>query len=315
MERKKPPYKILVTGGAGFIGSHLTRRLVSEGHEVHVLHRPSGDLGRIKDVSSAIRLWGCDLADTDCLERVLESVKPEIIYHLAGDSKLRRFDSTLGDVKESINRNVRCSMNLITAANGYSPGLSLVICLGGLEEYGRGPAPYVESQREQPVSPYSASQVAVTHYLQMLAPHLSYRTVIVRPALVYGPSQSTTFFIPALIERCLQGRDFSIASPNQGRDLVYVDDLIDALVLLLERPLASGEIINIGAGREYLMVDVATIILRLTGAKIRLIKDTALEPGQVEHLYCSAKKAKELLSWQPAIDLEEGLRRTIDSFR
>jgi UDP-glucose 4-epimerase len=314
VERKKPAYKILVTGGAGFIGSHLTRRLVSEGHEVHVLHRPPSDLGRIKDVSSAIRLWGCDLADTDRLERVLESVKPEIVYHLAGDSKLRHFDSTLADVKESIDRNIRCSMNLVIAANGPSPGLALVICLGGLEEYGRGRAPYVESQREQPVSPYSASQVAVTHYLQMLAPHLRYRVLTVRPALVYGPAQSASFFIPALIEHCLQGRDFSVSSPNQGRDLLYIDDLIDALVLLLERPLASGEIINLGAGREYMMADVAATILRLTGAKINLITGATSRPGQVEHLYCSNDKARELLSWQPSVDLEEGLQRTIDSF-
>ena len=134
--------------------------------------------------------------------------------------------------------------------------------------------PYIESQREQPVSPYSASQVAVTHYLQMLAPHLSYRALTVRPALIYGPAQSSTFFIPRLIEHCLQGRDFGISSGHQGRDLLYIDDLIDALLLLLETPLSTGEIVNIGAGREYMMADVAATIIRLTGAKIRLIKDT-----------------------------------------
>ena len=133
---------------------------------------------------------------------------------------------------------------------------------------------YIESQREQPVSPYSASQVAVTHYLQMLAPHLSYRALTVRPALIYGPAQSSTFFIPRLIEHCLQGRDFGISSGHQGRDLLYIDDLIDALLLLLETPLSTGEIVNIGADREYMMADVAATIIRLTGAKIRLIKDT-----------------------------------------
>lgn len=282
---------------------------------MHVLHRPDGNLSRIEDIRS-IRLWGCDLLDADRLAAVLGSVRPHTIYHLAGDSTLRHLDPALAGVKESIDHNIRSSVNLFVAANAHSPDdLALLIRLGGLEEYGRGPVPYVESQREQPVSPYSVSQVAVTHYLQMLAPHLSYRVLTVRPALIYGPAQSARFFIPALIEHCLQGRDFSISSGHQGRDLLYIDDLVDALVLLLEAPLPTAEIVNIGAGCEYAMADVAAAIIRRTGAKIRLIKDTTLKPGQVEHLYCSNAKAKELLNWQPSVHLEEGLQRTIDSFR
>ena len=305
---------VLITGGAGFIGSHLARRLVSNGHEVHVLHRPEGNLNRIEDLRT-IRLWGCDLLDASRLETLLGSVRPHTIYHLAGDSNLRHLDPALAAVQESIEHNIRSSINLFVAANAHSPDLTLLIRLGGLEEYGRGPVPYVESQREQPVSPYSASQVAVTHYLQMLAPHLSYRALTVRPALIYGPAQSSSFFIPALIEHCRQERDFSISSGHQGRDLLYVDDLVDALLLLLEAPLPTGEIVNIGAGREYVMADVAATIIRHTGAKIKLIKDTASKPGQVEHLYCSNDKARKLLSWQPSVDVQEGLQRTIDSFR
>jgi nucleoside-diphosphate-sugar epimerase len=104
-------------------------------------------------------------------------------------------------------------------------------------------------------------------------------------------------------------------SANQGRDLLYIDDLVDALVLLLKAPLPTGEIINIGAGREYVMADVAATIVRRSGANIRLIKDTTSRPGKVEHLYCSIEKARERLGWKPIVDLEKGLQRTIDSFR
>jgi UDP-glucose 4-epimerase len=262
-----------------------------------------------------VKLWKCDLLDMERLKEVLASVKPEIIYHLAGDPQLRHLDPALTRVQESIDRNIRSSINLFVTANVRSPSLSLLVRTGGLEEYGRGPVPYVESQREEPVSPYSVSQVAVTHYLQMLAPHLSYRVLTVRPGLIYGPMQSSDFFIPALIEHCLQGRDFSISSGSQGRDLLYIDDLVDALVLLLKGPLSTGEIINIGSGREYVMADVAAKIIRRIGTNIRLIRDRDLQPGQIERLYCSVEKAKRLLKWEPSIGLDEGLTRTIESFR
>lgn len=306
--------RILVTGGAGFIGSHLVRRLVAEGHGVDVLHRPVGDLSRIEDLSAAIRCWPCDLLDVPRLNEVLEAARPEVLYHLAGDTSFRRVDSALSRVAESLEVNVRSSLNVFLAANSAPHPLALLVRLGGLEEYGSGPLPYRESQRERPISPYSASQVSVTHYLGMLAPHLKYRTVTLRPSLIYGPAQSREFLVPAVIEHCLAGRDFRVRSGDHGRDLLYVDDLIDALLSLLERIVPGGEIINVGAGREYRMSDVAAAIVRLTGARIRLREDPAQGAG-LPHLYCSTEKARELLAWRPRIDLEDGLTRTIAWFR
>lgn len=304
--------RILVTGGSGFIGSYLVRQLVSDGREVHVLHRPQSDLSRLADLNGKAHGHACDLLDAGQLRIVLEKVQPEVIYHLAGDASLRHFDPALDGVAESIDRNIRTSMNLVvTAANARLPDLAR---LGGLEEYGRGPLPYHESQREQPVSPYSASQVAVTHYLQMLAARLAFRSVTVRPALVYGAGQSTLFFIPSLIQHCFEGRDFAISSGQQGRDLIYIDDLIAALVLLLATPLAKGEIINIGGGLEYVMADVAALIVKLTRAKIKLVQRAATPAGQLDHLCCSYEKARTQLGWEPTIDLRRGLELTIDGF-
>lgn len=307
--------RILVTGGAGFIGSHLVRRLLADGHETHVLHRPQGDVSRIIDLVPAVRLWACDLTDEAALAVVLNAVQPEVIYHLASDTSVRHVDSSLIGVTNSIECNVRASINLFVAAQSNCRNLRTLLRVGGLEEYGRGPVPYAESQREQPVSPYSAGQVAVTHYLQMLAPYLRYRAVTVRPALIYGPAQSTQFFIPALIENCLQGKDFSMSSGRQSRDLLYIDDLINALIRLHERELSGGEIINIGTGREYMMADVASTIIQKMGSDIQLLKTVPSRTSEIEHLYCSTDKASILLGWHPTVDLEEGLAHTITWFR
>ena len=307
--------RILITGGAGFIGTHLVRRLAAAGHETHVLHRASSDVGQFADLSPSPRLWPCDLSDAQAVSTVLDKVQPQVIFHLAGDTSVRHVDPSLSGVTASIAHNVQTSINLFVAAQSQCRDLKLLIRLGGLEEYGRGPTPYSETQREQPVSPYSASQVAVTHYLQMLVPYLRYRAITVRPALVYGPGQSTRFFIPALIEHCLKGHDFSMSSGGIGRDLLYIDDLIDALVLVCENTVPSGEIINIGTGREYLMSDVADTLIRLMGSDIKLLKLAPSRPSEIEHLYCSADNAHTLLGWRPRVALEDGLTRTIAWYR
>ncbi|MBA2269740.1 MAG: NAD-dependent epimerase/dehydratase family protein [Chthoniobacterales bacterium] len=303
-----------MTGGAGFIGSHLLRRLVAAGFEVHVVHRPGSDLHRIADLSGSLRLWPCDLLDLDRLRTVLESARPQAIYHLAGDASLslRHFDSALSGVTESIERNIRASVNLfVAAATAHLPDLALLIRLGSSEEYGRGPLPYEETQRELPVSPYSASQVAVSHYLQMLAPRLDFRVLTIRAATIYGPGQSTQFLIASLIEHCLEGRDFPLGSSTHFREFAYISDLIDALVIALQKPVQTGEIINIGTGHEHVIGDVAALIIRLSGAQIKLVPGTPARAGQVEHLWLATDKAQRLWGWKSKVNLETGLQRMI----
>ena len=190
------------------------------------------------------------------------------------------------------------------------------IRLGGLEEYGHGPLPYDESQREDPSSPYSASQVATTYYCQMLQKHLGFSILTLRPALVYGPAQSLKFLIPSLITHCLQGKDFELASETNGRDLLYIDDLIEGLVRSTGCPDVAGEVINLGSGKEYKNQYVADEILRLLGNGIRLKLGIAAKRSvEIPHLRCRNEKALSLLQWKPQVSLEEGLPQTIEWYR
>ena len=185
-----PPGPILVTGATGFIGSHLVHALVELGAEVHVLHRRSSDLGRLAGVAERIARWELELTDAEALARLCAEVRPVTVFHLAGDTGMRFLDAELSHLRPSCERYVRGSLELVLALRACGSVRALVRA-GGIEEYGRGPAPYKETQREAPVSPYSAAQTAVTHYLRMLQPSLDFPVVSVRPALTYGDRKST----------------------------------------------------------------------------------------------------------------------------
>ncbi len=176
--------------------------------------------------------------------------------------------------------------------------------------------PFVESQREMPVSPYSLSKVAATHLGQMLYRTSGLPVVTLRPFLVYGPGQSTDMFIPSLIRHCLEKKDFRMTAGDQTRDFVYSDDLIDAYLRAAFSSSARGEVINVGSGAEYLIRDIAEKILQKMGEPIKLIIG-AIEKrkGEAEHFFCNNKKAYDVLGWRPSIGIDEGLDRTIAWFR
>jgi nucleoside-diphosphate-sugar epimerase len=312
---EKPMATALVTGGTGFIGSHLVRRLLTEGVRVHLFIRPESSYWRIRDILAKVTLWQGNLLDPTAVQHCLQGSNPDVIFHLAGTTEGRSIDPQLSQLETSIDTNIKGTLNLIQAVHQSKLGVQCLIRTGGLEEYGTGAAPYHEAQREQPVSPYSASQVATTHYCQMLQPYLSFSVVTVRLALVYGAAQSTRFFIPSLITHCLKGQDFAMTSGAQTRDLIYVDDVVTALLKTARTPGLNGEIINIGTGIGHPIRDVAQKILKLTQADIDLkIGDTSSRTAEIQQLYCQIDKARELLGWLPTTDLDTGLTQTIAWF-
>jgi nucleoside-diphosphate-sugar epimerase len=172
--------------------------------------------------------------------------------------------------------------------------------------------PFAEDQREEPVSPYSAGQVAVSHYGRMLQPHVRFDIVTLRLALIYGPGQSDDFLIPALITSALAHRDFDLSSGDQGRDLLYVDDAVDAMRLAATTAGLAGQIINVASGTEYRIKHVAELVWKLTGARSQLNISMAGErPFEMQRMAGRNEKAARLLDWRPTTSLEDGLSRTI----
>lgn len=241
---------------------------------------------------------------------------PELVLHLAGDTAGRRFDGDWAVVDRSLAVNLQGTLNLIRGAAASGAPVTAIVRTGGLAEYGTGPAPFDEAQREQPTSPYAASQTAATHFCQMLQLHVPFAIATVRSALVYGPAQSSSFFIPGVIQSCLRGVPYEMTDGTQRRDLVYVEDLVDALLRVALRSDLRGLVVNVGSNQEYGILQVGEQIVRLCETpgilRVGAAPTRAADPS---HLVVSNRRAQELLEWRPSVPLDEGLRRTIAWYR
>jgi UDP-glucose 4-epimerase len=307
---------VLVTGATGFLGSHLTRRLVAIGADVHAVTRQTGPQERFRDVHSSIRWWTCDLRDSARVRQLVGDVRPEVVYHLAGFTAARAGDHEESDSwTASYSTNLMGTLNLLLVVRQAGSRVRRIIRTGGLEEYGDGPLPSREDQCERPVSAYSASQLAATQVSRLLHRSAGLPVVSLRPALTYGPGQSQTFFIPSLIASCLRHESFDMTAGNQTRDLVFVSDVVDACIRAATVPDVDGLVINVGSGCEYRIRDVAELVVRLAGSRTTL-RFGSRPPRRfdLERLVCDPGLARTLLGWHASTNLETGIQQTIDWF-
>lgn len=303
--------KVLVTGISGFIGSHLARRLVGEGAEAYGLVRESSNLWRIQDLKSQIKLHYADLRDFESLRKVILTIKPQKVFHLAAYVDVSR---SLDVMDEMVEVNLGGTLNLLRALDGT--GYDCFINTGTCEEYGDNTVPFRESQVPNPVSPYSASKVATTMFCQMLHKTKGLPIVVLRPFLTYGPGQESNMLIPSLIRKTLKNEAFEMTEGEQTREFNYVDDTVDGFIKASLNPRAIGELINIGNGLEYKVRDVVEMVLRLMHGSLKpKLGALSYRPGETWHFYCDNTKAKEILGWKPKVNLEDGLRLTINWYQ
>lgn len=303
--------KVFITGIAGFTGSHLARRLLAEGAEVHGLARIPSNLWRIQDLRDQIALHYSDLRDYDSVRKIVQSIKPEKVYHLAAYVNVRRAFEL---IDEMIEVNIRGTINLLKALDWNN--FDCFINTGSSEEYGDSEVPFREQQIPNPVSPYSAAKVSATMFCQMLQKVGGANIIVLRPFLTYGPWQGTNMLIPSLIMKTIEGEPFLMTEGSQTREFNYIDDIIDGYIKASITPKAVGEIINLGNGLEYKVIDVVRMVLKLMNSQLKPeIGTLPYRLGEARNFYCDNAKAKEILNWQPRINLEQGLITTINWFR
>ena len=305
--------RVLVTGASGFIGSHLTKRLVAEGAEVHAVTPAVSSVypERLLDVRTSIVLHEANITDRSAMDALAKHAKPSIVFHLAAYTHVGK---SWQRVDECVQTNVQGTVNLLQALD--SIGYDRFVNTGTSEIYGDIDVPFREDANVNPNSPYSVSKYAAERFCRMFRQGHGWPIVLVRPFNAYGPAQSPDRIIPETIVRALRKQELKTTSGKQTREFNYVDDLVDGFVLAATVPGVEGELINLGGGEEIAIRDVVTAVLDVMGnpitAQIGALPD---RPTEIWRMFCDSTKARELLGWKPRHTLREGLESTIEWYR
>lgn len=300
--------RVLVTGAGGFIGFHLTKRLLAEGAEVHIIRPECEENIRLELIQGQVRSHVADLRDLDALVKITGDIRPNKIFHLAAEVNADRSPELLPRMMAV---NFQGTVNILSALEKLE--YDCFINTGTCEEYGDNTAPFVETQRERPVSPYSFSKVAATHYCQMLHRTEGKPVITLRPFLTYGPYQTGPMLVPDLIGHCLRNDELPMTGGEQTREFNYVGDIVEGYLKASTTEVAVGEVINLGNGIEYKIKDVVEKVIKACGSKTKpQLGAIPYRAGEAMRFYCSARKAHDLLGWQSEVSLEEGLATTVE---
>nr|WP_314464609.1 NAD(P)-dependent oxidoreductase [uncultured Novosphingobium sp.] len=301
----------LLTGAGGFIGAHLVRRLLDEGGDVHAIVRPSTELGRLSPFAERLTIHRIDLSDRLEIRRCIRGIAPRRVFHLAAETRLPpQPDFAAARASHAIY--LQPALNLLQPLAELPRPPEVVVRAGTIAEYGRAALPYREDARAVPSTPYGAGMLATTEAIAMLAPRLPFPVVTARLALCYGPGQAPSFLIPALIDACLSRQPMTIRRPADRRDLIHVDDAIDALLQIARQATRQDvpDCVNICSGDAPTMEEVACRIEAMTGCPENFLPRAEPEDAPVE-LCSSPDLAAGVLGWRRRIELDEGLARTI----
>jgi UDP-glucose 4-epimerase len=308
MKRKR----VLITGGSGFIGSHLVHQLLERGAEVAVIVRYGNVMKneRLRDCWDDVRIIEADLRNRGALAGLREFA-PEVVFHLAAYNHVGQ---SFGQVEECFDVNAKGTANLLDICDGVEK----FVYMSTSEVYGQQTqVPFVETMTPEPISPYAITKYAGELYCRMKQ-RIEGETsvVIVRPFNVYGPYQSTKAIIPELIIDCLQGRTIRTTRGEQTREFNYVNDTVAGLIKAAEHNGRIDGVINIASGKEVAIRDLVRKIAELTGTRSALeIGVLPNRPTEIWRMYADNTRAREILDWRPSINLEQGLKRTIEWFR
>ena len=303
--------KFLVTGGAGFIGSHITERLLSDGHQVRILDDFSTGKRDNIPVSDAVSVIEGDVGDFDTVRDWMQGI--DIVYH---EAAIASVPETVGDPLGSERTNYRGTLNVLEAAR--QADVRRVIFAGSAAVYGDLPElPKSEDMPVRPLSPYAVDKLASEHACRVYAQLYGLETVVLRYFNVFGPRQDPSSpysgVISIFADSLGKGKQPNIyGDGEQTRDFVYVGDVVAANIRAATAPAAAGRTINVATGSTISINQLLRTLCRIQDAPF----DPAYLPareGDIRHSCANISQASRLLDWAPAVGFETGLRKLLES--
>jgi UDP-glucose 4-epimerase len=298
--------KVLITGGAGFIGSHLVDKFISQKFKVALIDDFSG--GQRKNCNKEALIFRCDIRNFKKLDSIMADFKPEIVYHLAANAAENKAQFSPVDITS---RNFDGAIKVLTAAVRH--GMKRFIFTSSIAVYGQLQTPFKENDTPEPEDLYGVSKLAFEQSLKILSKVHNFEYVITRPHNIYGPRQNmrdpyrnvVTIFMNAI----LQNKPYYIyGNGKQRRCFSYIDDVCQALLLCATKKV-SGMTFNVGSDNDYSVNELSDKILKITGSNLKPIYLPA-RPQEVKIAISDHSLSKKYLNYKESVSLEEGLTRT-----
>ena len=316
--------RVLITGGTGFVGSHLLRSYLSLGYKVYSTIRWRSRLDNVQDIKNQVTWIPCDITDSNCTNNIISSIRPHIIHHLAAISYVKYSFSMPSDV---LYNNIIGTINILEAVKNYSRK-SVLHLAGSSEEYGlvgKDDIPITENQRVRPCSPYGVSKLSQTELGVIYAKSYNLMIAISRAFNHSGKYRNKNFIIPKIVLQGLEikyhkRKRFELGNISSIRDFTHVKDMCNAYILLArlvrKNPYLSGEIFNICSNKGYSIKDIVDKVSKKLGieAKIKINKENK-RPFDVPILIGSYKKFSKYTNWSPKYTLDDIIDDIIEEMR
>jgi GDP-mannose 4,6-dehydratase len=316
--------KALITGILGFIGSNLAERLVRDGNEVYGLVRrvASRNFDVLGETVKDLTLVSGDITDYPSTRNALKIANPDVVFHLAALSPVRDSFERPFEYQQA---NFTGTMNVAHALLELpDPKKRKLIAASTAEVYGiQGNKPLIETLPLKPSSPYAVTKAAGDLYLQMMFNSFDLHGTVMRPTNSYGRKFEKNFMVEYLITQMLKGDSLYVGAPDSVRDYLYVDDHVNAYVLVANNPKEDGQVYNVGTGLGVTNRQLAELIAMKLGYDTKKIKFGSYPPGypfrplssDQPYLVLDSTKIKKDIKWSPKYDLSEGLDKIIAYFR
>ena len=305
--------RILITGGAGFIGSHVADAFLAASHDVGVLDDLSS--GVKENLDPRVRFWQVDIRDP-ALDAILAEFRPEVVSHHAAQMSV---GVSVREPTRDADINILGALNLLEAAVRHGVRRVLFASTGGAMYGDEALPPTPETVFPEPVSPYGVAKLAVERYLHAFRVMHGLEAVALRYANVYGPRQNPhgeAGVVAIFSQAIVGGHAFTInGDGGQARDYTYVGDVVQAVLLAAALRVEDRlPILNIGTGIETSVTDLVTTLQAIVGRPLRFQHGPA-KPGEQRRSALDARLAQRVLGWQPTVDVRAGLARTLEWFR